>query len=83
MEVQKLKVLIHRLFNLHSSELTFFSYGPKVSCFFLHLLKIIRNKISKFAIQNPGLCIPLDNDLRPLSFYSIEDGDTIVVKESV
>lgn len=61
MEVQKLKVLIHRLFNLHSSELTFFSYGPK----------------------NPGLCIPLDNDLRPLSFYSIEDGDTIVVKESV
>lgn len=30
MEVQKLKVLIHRLFELDSSELNFFSYSPKV-----------------------------------------------------
>ena len=30
MEVQKLKVLIHRLFDLDSSEQNFFSYNPKV-----------------------------------------------------
>lgn len=39
MEVQKLKVLIHRLFGLHSSDLTFFSYNPKVVCCSLYIVK--------------------------------------------
>nr|SVE92688.1 EOG090X0EUO [Megafenestra aurita] len=59
MEVQKLKTLCHRLFDLDSSELALFS----------------------FNVKNPELHVPLDNDLRPLSFYSVEDGDIIVVKE--
>jgi len=33
------------------------------------------------AAQTGDVQVALDNDLRPLSFYSLEDGDTVVVKE--
>lgn len=82
MEVQKLKTLCHRLFEMDSSELTIFSYNSKVLKWLL-----IQNYVSLYLndflyFQNPDLYVPLDNDLRPLSFYSIESGDIIVVKDA-
>jgi len=59
MEVQKLKTLCHRLFNLDSSELVLFFTRA----------------------ENPNMYFHLDNDLRPISFYSLENDDTILVKD--
>jgi len=31
------------------------------------------------SIENPDFCVPLDNDLRSISFYSLSSGDKIIV----
>lgn len=59
MQIQKLKTLCHRLFNLDNSE---------ISLYFT-------------CSENPDLVLPLDNDFRPIAFYSLENDDTIIITE--
>lgn len=59
MQIQKLKTLCHRLFNLDTSEIGLYFNRT----------------------ENPDLFFPLDNDFRPIAFYSLENDDTIIVRD--
>jgi hypothetical protein len=64
MTIQKLRLLLQRLLN-----------QKKLKEASAHKLVLTVS-----SSKQPEILVPLDNDMRDLFFYSVEDGDTIFVK---
>ena len=65
---QEVQFLVHVLYIEISSSLQLFPYARL--CFKKHV----------YMLQMPDQEIPLENDMKEIGFYSIEHGDTLVVK---